>query len=206
MNIVAKAFEFAERAHDGQFRKYTGEPYFIHPARVCATVAEVTDDPEILAAALLHDVVEDTGTTCDDIEDEFTERVANLVFCLSDVATIKDGNRAARNQVNVRHYACAHPDAKTIKLADILDNVPSIIEHDPQFAKVYVAEKQALLDVLANGDPVLYTQARALIYNYYEDYAIEAKIVYEAKQNGDSFLRSLVEQGYLKHFNTQDLQ
>ena len=59
-DIVKRASEFASKAHNGQVRKYTGEPYFGHPVEVMEIVSEVIDDPEVHAAALLHDVVEDT--------------------------------------------------------------------------------------------------------------------------------------------------
>lgn len=166
MNIVERAYRFADKAHEGQVRKYTFEPYINHPVKVCSFVETVTEDPEICAAALLHDVVEDTPYTLDDIEAEFGERVANLVFCLSDVASLADGNRAKRNLINVRHYACAHPDAKTVKLADLMDNIPSIIEHDPGFAKVYVAEKKMLLGVLKNGNTHLFKSVEEIIEEY----------------------------------------
>ena len=58
-DLVKKALEFASNAHNGQTRKYTGEPYIVHPIEVMELVREVIDDPEVLAAALLHDVVED---------------------------------------------------------------------------------------------------------------------------------------------------
>lgn len=169
MMSTAKAVDFARQAHEGQTRKYTREDFIWHPTRVAMRVATVTNDPEILAAAMLHDVVEDTPVEIEEIETQFGERVANLVFCLSDVATRADGNRAARNLKNVRHYECAHPDAKTIKLADMLDNIPSIISHDPKFAKVYLPEKKMLLEVLSNGHPELYQRVEILIKYYFSE-------------------------------------
>lgn len=166
--LMVKALHYAKDAHSGQVRKYTSEPYINHPVRVFGFVSFVTTDAEIKAAALLHDVVEDCDRSFDDIETEFGERVANLVFCLSDVASFADGNRAARNLINVKHYTCAHPDAKTIKLADMIDNIPSIIENDPKFAKVYLSEKKMLLKVLKNGHPLLFQVARQIINRYYE--------------------------------------
>ena len=74
--IVQRAFEFATRAHEGQVRKYTGVPYIVHPSEVMGIVSTVEHDDAMLAAALLHDVVEDTDHTVDDIRAEFGDDVA----------------------------------------------------------------------------------------------------------------------------------
>ena len=85
MTVVNKALAYATDAHKGQVRKYTGEPYIVHPIEVMETVRRVMDDPEVQAAALLHDVVEDTPVSIRDIEDVFGPRVAALVSDLTDV-------------------------------------------------------------------------------------------------------------------------
>ena len=74
-----KAISFAVDAHKGQKRKMEKTPYILHPMEVAAIVGSITDDEEIMMAALLHDVVEDTETTLSDIEEEFGPRVAKLV-------------------------------------------------------------------------------------------------------------------------------
>ncbi len=77
-NLVINALEFAKAAHVGQMRD-EGAPYAIHPIRACSSLFDVTQDPEILAAMLLHDVIEDTSHTVETLEKEFTFRVAELV-------------------------------------------------------------------------------------------------------------------------------
>ena len=94
--IVQRAFEFATRAHEGQVRKYTAIPYIHHPSEVMGIVSTVEHDDAMLAAALLHDVVEDTDRTVDNIRDEFGDDVAELVSVLTDVSTMADGNRKTR--------------------------------------------------------------------------------------------------------------
>jgi (p)ppGpp synthase/HD superfamily hydrolase len=160
----AKAFAATAHAAIDQRRKYTGEPYIEHPAAVVELVRSVPHDEEMLAAAWLHDTVEDTGITIDFIRERFGETVAHLVGELTDVSRPEDGNRAARKAKDLAHSATTSPEAKTIKLADLIDNSRSIVERDPKFAEVYLAEKRALLEVLREGDPTLYKMARSLAY------------------------------------------
>lgn len=166
-NMMARAVVFAERAHRGQERKDTGEPYFVHVAHVATIVAGVTDDETMIAAAYLHDTVEDCRITIEEIEGDFGTRVAYLVQDLTDVSRPADGNREKRKAIDRRHTALAHRDAKTIKLADLISNTSSIVQLDPDFAKVYMAEKRALLEVLKQGDPLLWGQAKAFVDFYF---------------------------------------
>lgn len=159
IELVERALKFATVAHRDQVRKYTGEPYITHPVAVAALVATVTDDQEVIAAALLHDTVEDTPVTLDTIEDHFGTRVANLVAWLTDVSTKHHGNRATRKALDRAHLALAPAEAQTIKLADLIDNTGSIVEHDKAFAKVYLQEKNALIEVLHKGDRNLWLKA-----------------------------------------------
>ena len=169
MAVVKKALEFATEAHKGQVRKYTGEPYIAHPIEVMGLLKQVVDDPEMHAAALLHDVVEDTPVSIKEIKDEFGPRVAALVSDLTDVSKPEDGNRAARKELDRQHSAQASPEAQTIKLADLISNSKSIMEHDPKFAKVYMREKTALLEVLVQGHPTLHKQASDIVSSYYDN-------------------------------------
>jgi (p)ppGpp synthase/HD superfamily hydrolase len=165
--LIQRAIVFATQAHAGQTRKYTGEPYVNHPVEVMQLVSEVNDDPEVLAAAVLHDVVEDTPATITNIRIGFNARVAALVDDLTDVSKPEDGNRATRKELDRQHTAKASPDAKTVKLADLISNSMSIIKDDPNFAKVYMKEKRALLEVLTEGDATLYKRASQMVDSYF---------------------------------------
>lgn len=159
--IVLRAIEFATRAHEGQVRKYTGEPYITHPiavARIVATVPGHTT--EMLAAAVLHDTVEDTPVTIPDIHSEFGAEIASLVHWLTEASTKADGNRATRKAIDRAFLAQAPAEAQTIKLADLIHNTASISQHDPNFWKVYRREKELLLEVLTKGDSRLYAKAQ----------------------------------------------
>lgn len=160
--LVARARAFATAAHAAvrQVRKYTGEPYIVHPAAVAALVAGVPHTPEMLAAAWLHDVVEDTGVDISTIRGEFGTEVADLVVWLTDPSRPEDGNRGVRKAIDLQHSAAAPAAAQTIKLADLIDNTLTIEEHDPDFAHVFRHEKRHLLDFLTLGDSQLMRQAR----------------------------------------------
>lgn len=160
-SLEEQARRYATQAHAaaGQRRKYTDEPYIVHPAAVAELVRSVTDDPEMIAAAWLHDTVEDTASTIEDIERHFGPRVAELVDMLTDSAQPTAKNRAARKLAHFRHTAAASPDAQTIKLADIIDNTRAIVQFDADFARIYLVEKQVQIQLLREGDAHLWQQA-----------------------------------------------
>lgn len=168
--LIEKARVFATAAHGavGQKRKYTGEKYIVHPLAVSKIVASVIDDPEVISAALLHDVVEDTSVTLGDISSEFGPRVASLVESLTDISCSKDGNRETRKAIDRNHIASASPDAKTVKLADLIDNTSTIVQYDLEFAKIYLKEKKLLLEVLLEGNPALLDRARHLLKDCFD--------------------------------------
>ncbi len=162
-----KALTLAVLAHNGQLRKYTNDPYIIHPIAVAEIVNKVTLEKDMIRAAFLHDTVEDTDITIDFLQKHFNERVALLVEEVTDVSKPEDGNRATRRLIDLKHTALASPDAKTIKLADVIHNTGTILQYDPNFAKVYMKEKKALLGVLTEGDSSLYEHAEGVIEKYY---------------------------------------
>jgi len=157
--LFQKALAFATLAHHDQKRKYTGQPYIVHPIEVAEIVRSVEHDDEMLAAALLHDVVEDTDVTIEVVRSEFGDNVAELVDDLTDVSKPRDGNRKFRKAMDRDHLSHASARAQTIKLADLISNTADISVNDPSFAKVYFAEKELLLTVLVKGDPVLRSRA-----------------------------------------------
>jgi (p)ppGpp synthase/HD superfamily hydrolase len=157
--FVMAALDYAEAAHGDQKRKYTGEPYFNHCHNVAALVSVVTADHEVISAAALHDVVEDTPANFNDILAAFGPRVAQLVMEVTDVSTPQDGNRRIRKAIDLAHIAKSSPDGATIKLADICDNTADILEHDEGFSRVYLVEKWNYLQVLSHGNADLYYRA-----------------------------------------------
>ena len=166
--LYLAAIDVAKKMHRTQRRKYTNEPYIVHPFAVAGLVASVTEDDDMIIAALLHDVVEDSPMEVKTIRGIFGVRIAQMVEDLTDVSRPADGNRAKRRAIDREHSAKASPEAKTIKLADLIDNTKSICAFDPEFAKVYMPEKKALLEVLRDGgDPMLFSLADNLVKKYF---------------------------------------
>ena len=165
MEMVERARVFATAAHAavGQVRKYTFEPNIVHPAEVAMIVAEAGGSEAMVAAAWLHDTVEDTGVTNEVIRAEFGAEVAELVGWLTDVSRPEHGNRAHRKALDRAHSAMAPAEAQTVKLADLIANTRSIVEHDVAFAKTYLEEKRLLLEVMTKGDATLMAEARKYI-------------------------------------------
>ena len=124
-SVLDKAIVFAVKAHAGTERRGKGFPYIVHPLEAVEIVATMTTDQELLAAAALHDTVEDTSVTLDDIRREFGDRVAKLVEEESDV--FMEGVSEAdswheRKQAAIDRLSRASRDAKMVALGDKLSN------------------------------------------------------------------------------------
>lgn len=170
LTLVDKAAAFTQAAHNSinHRRKYTNEPYWVHPERVAAIVAEVCGDAEVIAAAWMHDIIEDVAPHNPDfsqgvILDTFGERVTQLVLEVTDVSRPEHGNRAARKAIDRAHLANATFAGKLIKLADMIDNLIDINQHDPHFAKVFRKEILLSIDSLRPGSEQLYQRLRLLL-------------------------------------------
>ena len=153
MELVRKAHAFAAKAHAGVFRKWSGEPYIEHPERVAARLAAMGFPAEVVAAAFLHDVVEDTPVSGAEIAAEFGPEVAALVAEVT--KPIVKANRAGRKAAFRAHLAKASYYGACIKLSDELDNSRNVAELAPEFAKVYLPEMRLELEVLSHGHPEL---------------------------------------------------
>jgi len=170
------AINYAKKAHAGHVRKYTTEPYVSHPIAVAGLVASVTDDKEMIISAILHDVVEDTSATLGDIYHNFGRNITLLVNDLTDISKPGDGKRSRRKTIDRLHIDKASHRAKTIKLADLIDNTKTIVQFDPKFAAVYMQEKRALLGVLKEGDETLYKIAGDLVERYFKKYELNKEL------------------------------
>lgn len=157
--VTREAFLVAQRAHGGQERKYTFEPYFEHPIRVALRLADLGEHPHAVAAALLHDVIEDTPITADELLRRFPDEVVELVLAVTNPECPGCKNRKARKAKCREHLAQAPAAAQTLKYADVLENIESIAHHDPKFAATYLIEKQQLLEVMPDGHPELRERA-----------------------------------------------
>lgn len=118
--MIRKAAAFAEQAHRGAVRKGTVIPYITHPLEAAVIVASVTEDPELIAAALLHDVIEDAGVSRRQLEEEFGKRVADLV-----AAETEDKTKSwkERKGATLEHLKTASWEEKLVVLGDKLSNI-----------------------------------------------------------------------------------
>jgi hypothetical protein len=160
-HLIERAKTCAVGAHRriDQRRKYTHQPYEHHLKEVSDHLQRLGADEEMIAAAWLHDVVEDTPTTLDEIRREFGDGVADLVYELTDVSRFQDGNRSMRKAIDREHTARASDRAQIVKLADLTDNCRDICMHDARFGRVYLDEMQAVLDVIRDKTTAAFQQA-----------------------------------------------
>ena len=158
--LVKKAYEFAAKKHADQKRR-SGEPYIIHPTQVAYILAQMKMDEETLAAAFLHDVVEDTDITLDDIRSRFGDRVAKLVDTESDrPGRVEDW--LARKEDSLKRLSAASREEKIVALGDKLSNMRAIArdyttEGESFWERFHVKDKSvhawryhALLDALSS--------------------------------------------------------
>jgi len=167
---LEKVKAFADEAHGDQTRKYTPDRYIVHPVRVMNICAAYNDRQPVLAAALLHDVLEDTPVTKKALHEflltvmpaEEAAETLQLVVELSDVYTktaYPRWNRKKRKGKEANRIKETSGDSQTVKYADIIDNSKEIVEHDPDFAGLFLLECRTLLDVMDKGDEVMRQEA-----------------------------------------------
>lgn len=129
-DLIQKAMTFATQAHKGQFRKGTTRPFIVHPLEVGKIVAMMTDDEEIISAAILHDTIEDCAdVTKEAISREFSERVAHLVAQESED---KSKTWMERKSATIEHLKHAPREIQMIGLADKLSNMRDIDRDYPE--------------------------------------------------------------------------
>lgn len=152
MNLILKAAALAVRAHEGQKRKYNGRPYVTHPARVAGRVGLLPDvTEEMVAAAYLHDVLEDTTITREEIERETSPQVGFYVDWMTNKSKGIALPRAERKAMDRKRLAEAPPQVKLIKTLDRIDNLTEMAGAKDDFKKVYAQESLLLAEALGAG-------------------------------------------------------
>lgn len=175
--LLERVKDFADNAHGEQLRRYTKERYIVHPLRVMEICNEYTEDKTILAAALLHDVLEDTQVTKEELhtflKDLMSEQEANktvrLIVELTDVFIKKDypqWNRDTRKAKEAARLEKTSGASQTVKYADIIDNCVEMATHDEdEFAPKFLKECRSLLKHIAKGNKQLYKRAVTTVDN-----------------------------------------
>ena len=148
-SVLDRAIIFAVKAHAGTERRGKGYPYIVHPMEAVEIVSTMTKDQELLAAAALHDTVEDTDVTIEQIREEFGDRVAELVASESDempAGVSEEDSWHSRKQAAIDRLAKASHDAKMVALGDKLSNMRAI-------ARDYAVKGDALWNIFHAKDP-----------------------------------------------------
>ena len=141
--MVKKAAEFARKVHEGKLRKCSMVPYIVHPFEAAVIVSGMTDDPEVISAALLHDVIEDAGISYEELKMQFGSRVADLVLAESED---KSRTWKERKSATIEKLRSAGRAEKLICLGDKLSNLRStaadmLLRGDGVWQKFRVTDK-----------------------------------------------------------------
>ena len=148
-DLLDRAIIFAVKAHAGTERRGKGFPYIVHPMEAMEIVSTMTADQELLAAAALHDTVEDTDVTVEQLREEFGDRIADLVSAESDVVdegVSEEDSWRARKEAGIQRLARAGRDAKIVALGDKLSNMRAI-------ARDFAAQGDAFWSIFHAKDP-----------------------------------------------------
>jgi len=151
--LVDRAKYLAGIAHANQFRKDGITPYFVHPCRVANLVEKyVNHTPEMVAAAYMHDVLEDTDVTSHTLQMLFHTNVVNLVLELTNPSKGLILPRKERKEIDRQHLFNISKEAKIIKLFDRLDNIQDLTGFSNSFTALYMKETLLMLDVIEDAD------------------------------------------------------
>jgi GTP diphosphokinase / guanosine-3',5'-bis(diphosphate) 3'-diphosphatase len=197
--LLRKAWEFTVKNHEGQMRA-SGEPYVIHPLEVAEVLAEMKMDASSIAAGLLHDSVEDTPATSEEIATEFGEQVAHIVEGVTKIDKIQFANREDRQAENVRKMLLAMvSDVRVvlIKLADRLHNMRTLEHLKPERQEAIARETLEIYAPLAHrlGMGKVRGELEDLAFRYTDPLSFEkVSAAVEARRvEGEQFLRGVEE-------------
>src|SRR5271157_583675 len=197
VSLIRKAWEFCVQHHEGQMRA-SGEPYIIHPLEVAEVLAEMKLDATAIAAGLLHDSVEDTPATNEEIEAEFGDQVAHIVEGVTKIDKIQFANREDRQAENVRKMLLAMvSDVRVvlIKMADRLHNMRTLEHLRPDRQEAIARETQDIYAPLAHrlGMGKVRGELEDLAFRYTDPVSYEqvSAAVEAQRVEGEQFLRNV---------------
>ena len=161
-DTILLAAHFANLAHRGQVRKYTGRPYITHPCRVAGlTAIHKLASPELVAIAYLHDVIEDCGISHRELEQTFGKDIADGVLALTNPSKDLKLPRKERKRIDREHVANLSRELKVVKLLDRIDNIREL-DRNNSFFPVYANESLLLAEVLKDADIDLWNELTSL--------------------------------------------
>lgn len=170
-----KLFDFVKEMHGSQTRKYTGAPYYTHLLSVADRIDQYVKNGYETEIALCHDLIEDTECSLAELSSKLLSCGYNIEedeVILAGVDDLTDKythdkypslNRAQRKELEGTRIVASRPIAQTVKYADIIDNMLSLAEHDPGFARIYVREVDGYLRKIDRGNQQLYQDCCALL-------------------------------------------
>jgi GTP pyrophosphokinase len=198
LDIIRRAWAFCLQQHEGQ-KRASGEPYVVHPLEVALVLAELKMDSTAIAAGLLHDAVEDTDVTSDEIAEMFGDQVAHIVEGVTKLDKIKFANREDHQAENIRKMLLAMvTDVRVviIKLADRLHNMRTLEHLKPEKQQKIARETLDIFAPLAHrlGMGKLRGELEDLAFRYTDPLAYErlAKEVEALRGEGEDFLAGIV--------------
>ncbi len=169
IEIIKKAYEYASNLHSGQFRQ-SGEPYIIHPLNVACILADMHADSDTICAGLLHDTIEDTNITKEEIAHDFNQSIANLVDGVTKLAKMNFSSKQDQNYANTRKIITSITDDVRIiiiKLADRLHNMQTL-----QFKSEF-KQKENSLETMDIFVPLAYYIGAYRIKSQLEDLSLQ---------------------------------
>jgi len=199
LTLVKKAYDFSLRHHQGQTRA-SGEPYLVHPLEVAAVLAEMRLDTTAIAAGLLHDAVEDTSVTVDDIRTEFGEQVAHIVEGVTKISKIEFASHEEAQAESVRKMVLAMVDdirVVMIKLADRLHNMRTLEHLRPERQVMIARETQEIYAPIAHrlGMGKIRGELEDLAFQYVDPIAYNQvkEAIESRRKEGEAFLAHIQE-------------
>jgi GTP diphosphokinase / guanosine-3',5'-bis(diphosphate) 3'-diphosphatase len=211
ISLIRKAWDFCVRQHEGQMRA-SGEPYIIHPLEVAEVLAEMKMDATAIAAGLLHDAVEDTPATHEEIESQFGDQVAHIVEGVTKIDKIQFANREDRQAENVRKMLLAMvSDIRVvlIKLADRLHNMRTLSHLKPDRQEAIARETLDIYAPLAHrlGMGKVRGELEDLAFRYTDPVSYEqvSAAVETRRAEGEQFLRG-VEDTLVEQFRENNVE